>query len=186
MGRRPRGSTRCPQDSGDPRPVAVQPVRTPSTVVWSVLATPCLALPFFLAMHGVMIPQPAGFEMSSKSVHTSNCGCCQVRYLGKCTIAAPLREALRATPPRGLHDPCAPVRSSAVHGRAGLYSADRSGDLRRHLVSRSHREGSGTGPWWILACHGVRVFTIALRMVRNLRMAAVMATFCAFPRASSR
>jgi hypothetical protein len=98
----------------------------------------------------------------------------------------PLREALWATPPKGLHEPCEPVHSSTVHGLAGLYTADRSGDLRRHSVQRAHGEGSGTRPWWILASHGVRVFTIAFRMVRNLRMAAVMATFGAFPHASSR
>jgi hypothetical protein len=76
MGRRSRGATGCPQHSADPRPVGVPPVRPPSaganghesppTAGWSVLATPCLALPFSWAIHGVMIPQPAGFEMSSR------------------------------------------------------------------------------------------------------------------------
>jgi hypothetical protein len=99
---------------------------------------------------------------------------------------SPLREALRAMPSRRLHDPCEPVHSGAMHGLTGLYAADRSGNPSRHAAQRSHREGAGTGPWLTVAVHGVRVFTIAFRMVRNLRMAAVIATLCAFPRASSR
>jgi hypothetical protein len=99
---------------------------------------------------------------------------------------SPLREALRATPSRGLHEPCEPVHNGAVHGLAGLYGTARSGNSSRPSAQRSHREGSGRGPGLTLAFHGVRVFTIAFRMVRNLRMAAVIATFCAFPRASNR
>jgi hypothetical protein len=40
--------------------------------------------------------------------------------------------------------------------------------------------------FWSLAFQWVWVLTIAFRSVRNLRMAAVIATFCAFPRASNR
>jgi hypothetical protein len=113
----------------------------------------------------------------------------QVQNAGirQCSIAVPpFVRPCGPTPPKGLHEPCELVHSSTVHGLAGLYTADRSGDLRRHLVQRAHGEDSGTRPWWILASHGVRVFTIACRMVRNVRMAAVRATFGAFPHASSR
>ena len=56
-------------------------------------------------------------------------------------------------------------------------------------VSKSvHRSNCGfcQAQFWSLAFQWVWVLTIAFRIVRNLRMAAVIATFCAFPRASNR
>jgi hypothetical protein len=83
----------------------------------------------------------------AKSVHTSNCGFCQVRHSEKYTIVAPIREALQAMPPRGLHDPCAPVHSAAVHGRAGLTvqtaAATLEGTLPSDLIGRVPGQAHG-------------------------------------------
>jgi hypothetical protein len=97
---------------------------------------------------------PDGLEVTKfllanlpKSVHRSNCGFCQVRHSEKYTIVAPIREALQAMPPRGLHDPCAPVRSAAVHGRAGLTvqtaAATLEGTLPSDLIGRVPGQAHG-------------------------------------------
>jgi hypothetical protein len=88
-------------------------------------------------------------------------------------------------PPGGFTIPASPDTAS-LRGGSQSIRQQRSGAPSWYSTMAFHGAYAGTEQGVPRAFQYVWVFTIALRIVRNLRMAAVIATFCDFPRASSR
>ena len=126
----------------------------------------------------IVLSESASGLMATKMMLKERRGCAPPSW-------SPFVRPCGPCPLRGLHEPSEPGHMELGPGSPGLRT-DRSGHSSRPPAQRSHREGAGRGPGLPLACHGVRVCTIACRRVRHWRMAAGIAAVCACPRASTR
>ena len=88
-------------------------------------------------------------------------------------------------PPGGFTIPASPRTTKRCGGSQGTLQRP-SGAPSWYSTKLFHGAYAGPRPWLTRAFQCVWVFTIAFRIVRSLRMAAVIATFWDFPRASNR